>query len=103
MSYTIKLEQGKYLIRNDNGSLTILRNGEDWPAAEELKHVKLVGSLAARIQELEETVRNVVDGSLVGDVRYQDGTSHFLNRYSPPQLIHVKTWETTLRNVLEQK
>lgn len=61
MSYTIKLEQGKYLIRNDNGSLTILRHGVDWPAAEDLKHVGIVLALAQRIEALETVVRTFLD------------------------------------------
>lgn len=63
MSYSIKLEKGKYLIVNDNNSLTILRNGLDWPAADQLKHVGLVLALAQRIEELEKQLRKVLDAS----------------------------------------
>lgn len=99
MSYTIKLEQGKYIVINDNGSLTILRGGEPWPAAEELKHVKLVGALAARIQELEVTIRAVTHGTLItGEVRLDDGMRNF----DPCNLQCVAEWEAKLRNVLKQ-
>lgn len=98
MSYTIKLEQGKYLIINDNGSLTILRNGEPWPAAEELKHVKLVGALAARIEELEMAIGAVVNGTLnERGVRRGDGTGNFTQCFAP-----TEKWDTALRKVLDQ-
>lgn len=104
MSYTIKLEGGKYLVVNDNGSLTILRHGEPWPAAEELKHVKLVGALAARVQELEETIRAVVDGELNDrGVRgcMELGLRHWRATGAPPDA--VWHFDDRLRNVLEQK
>lgn len=102
MLYQIKLEKGKYLIVNDNGSLTILRHGLPWPAADNLKHAKLVLCLAQRIEELEETIRAVVDGEL--DERGVRGCgglgmAHFSQR-SPSFASQV--WEQKLRNVLEQ-
>lgn len=99
MSYTIRLKEGKYLVTNDNGSLTILRRGEDWPAAEEIKHDKVVLALAQRIEELETTIRAVVGGTLIcGSVRNDDGMRNF----GIDSVHRVAAWEATLRKVLEQ-
>ena len=102
MSYSIKLEHGKYLVVNDNGSLTILRHGAEWPAAEELKHVGIVLSLAQRIEELEVAIGAVMNGSL--DSRGMcngDGLKNFQGRYDVPRVIDVRRWDETLRKALD--
>lgn len=51
------LEDGKYTIEHDNGLLAFKRNGEAWPAADDLRHTKLVLCLVQRVEELEDKLQ----------------------------------------------
>lgn len=51
------LDDGKYTIHHDNGNLTLLRHGDTWPAADDLRHSGVVLSLVQRIEELEDLLQ----------------------------------------------
>lgn len=103
MSYLIKLDGGKYTVINDNGRMTILRNDEAWVAAEDLRHSGVVLAMAQRIEELEVAIKAVLDGEL--DERGVRGCKELgIRSYGTAGTgIPLRQWETTLRNVLEQK
>lgn len=96
--YTISLDNGKYTIVNDNGIMTFLRYGEAWPAADNLKHSKVVLAMAQRIEALECAIGEVLNGSLdVRGCRRGDGMTLLDDRED------VATWRERLRRALEQK
>lgn len=103
MAYTIKLDGGKYTVISHNGWMELLRYDEAWPAADDLKHVGVVRAMADRIEELEVAIKAVLDGEL--DERgvrgcQELGIAHYReSAWSVP----LRQWETTLRNVLDQK
>lgn len=54
------LDDGKYTIQHENGSLTFLRHGNAWPAADDLKYSGVVLSLVQRIEELEDMLEDAL-------------------------------------------
>ena len=56
MAYTISVYDGKYIFTNDNGIVTCLRHGEEWPA---FKPTNALLALLQRVEELEEAEKNV--------------------------------------------
>lgn len=101
MTYTIKLDGGKYTVINDEqAGLSFLRHGEAWPAADDLKHSGVVLAMAQRIEELETAVRDVLDGTIYqGSERNPDGMNKF--PYNSNGL--VDAWLKRLDATLEQK
>jgi len=55
MKTGVILDSGKYVINFDDstGEMKFFRNGEDWPAGNELRHAKVVAALVQRVIELE--------------------------------------------------
>lgn len=97
--YTIKLRDGKYTIINRFGQpLEMLRHGEAWPGADDLRFCNVLIAAADRIEELETALKAALDGSLD-----PQGTSRHngMKAYRGHQMIAA--WEHDLRRVLEQK
>jgi hypothetical protein len=98
--YTISLDNGKYRVINDNGILAFLRHGEAWPAADDLKHSKVVLAMAQRIEDLEVAMGEVLYGPLQHDgLRYQPASMNFAVASGQP----VQGWRDILHRALEQK
>jgi hypothetical protein len=97
MTYTIKLNDGKYTVINDLGRLRALRYGQPW---RDLVGDGLFLAMAHRIEELEVAVKSVLNGTLIGQgIRNDDGMVNF----GIDSVHRVAEWERRLRNVLEQK
>lgn len=106
--YTVKLRDGKYtLIRRHGQALELLRHNEPWPGADDLRFCNVLIAAVERIRELEESIKAVLDGSLIyvghrpNDARNDDGMKDFaiaIDRTDLPAY-----WEQQLRKVLEQK
>lgn len=57
-AYSIKLYDGKYTVINEHpGGLRILRYGEPWPAAEDMRWNNVMIAMAGRIEELETGIK----------------------------------------------
>lgn len=98
-TYTITLRNGKYTVINGAVGLTFLRYGEAWPGAEDLRFSNVVIAMADRIQELEEAIKAVLDGSLTTTrLRNDDGMKDF----DIEKLHQVAAWESFLRQALGQ-
>lgn len=101
MSYTIKLDGGKYTVINDPGApLRFLHHGEPWPAVGRYNASNLERAMANRIEELETAIHCVVRGSKIAENCYADDG---MVSYDEGNGVPFKDWETRLRNVLEQK
>lgn len=106
--YTITLRDGKYTVINTWGQpLEFRRYGEAWPGADSLRFSNVVHALADRIQELEEAIKAVLDGTLMpSGARKRDGLTGFIKFMLAQGYNNVadqQEWETILRKVLEQK
>lgn len=103
-TYTISLDGGKYTVINEWGMpLQFLRHGETWPAANNLKHDKVVLAMAQRIEELEVAIKDVLDGPLLHSSRRDalSGMAAVVRNFDVDNLHRVEQWEQRLRNVLE--
>lgn len=100
--YTIKLRDGKYtVIRRFGQGLELLRHDEAWPGADDLRFCNVLIAAVERIQELEEAIKAVLDGTLnEHGGRRRDGVRSFGTGGSN---IPLRAWEARLRDVLEQK
>lgn len=101
MTYTLKLDGGKYTIINgahEGTGLEFRRYGEPWPAADDLKYTGVVLAMAYRIEELETAIRAALDGTLnsLGQ-RHANGMRHYLGH---PM---IGAWHHDLTHALEQK
>lgn len=98
MTYTIKLDGGKYTVINDSGNLDFRRHGEIWEFSQERFQCGLVLAMAHRIEELETAIKKSLDGSLDPQGRCRaDGMANYIGH---PM---AAAWHYDLRKVLEQK
>lgn len=97
--YTISLCDGKYTVIDHRDRLEYLRDGR--PAQPTLPvNCGVIFALARRIEELEVTIKAVLDGTLDEEsgLRASNGMESY-GRLGPD----AQRWEAILRNALEQK
>lgn len=102
--YTISLRDGKYTVINTFGKpLEFLRHGEPWPGADDLRFTNVVIAMADRIQELEITIKGVLDGTVndrgirrADGLRVANASGVFLGE-------DTAAWEDWLTEALEQR
>lgn len=101
MSYTIKLDGGKYTVINHHDRLEYLRDGKPVQQGSYVINDAHALAMSRRIEELEVAIKAVLDGTLQMDGRrWPDGMAHKDELLEEPE---VAAWQRTLRNVLEQK
>lgn len=67
------LDDGKYTIENDNGTLNFKRHGEAWPAADDLRYTKIVSVMVHRIEELEDALARLEASAVKAPEEQHDG------------------------------